>query len=931
MTAKGTPLLVALAVMVIITICLAYTAAGVHVTNVNTHVVNEIIAVPTEITAFIGLGTTEKDPERKDATVSGPQDETDSLRVVIANFSGVEDNHPVAEETTWGELRGRLTRFEIRETKGGPLWSPVSYKPGTTRGNANVEAVSVAVMDVDEGTDPGFIAQKLSGTFDFVVHSTFSSTPEKPKFRVAVPLGKPCPAEKWPEIWQRLNDLIADGRGDRQTKDPARAFFLPTSPPGGKTFTYSGRGRAVFPDDIPPPTPAEKTASANRPPPTDIEEILHRVEGQDAEGPLDRLLLETTPAEPRNHSSNLYLAWKLHKAGATDGQIAQLVAWPESEVRSTRSHFETEGAYSYSLETLRREDPIFAAVEEELLRSASDGAAQHAARALLRWASMPNATTARGTVPLLFTDLIGETFGRDLLYDSQAGKWRVFDGTIWPEDQSGRVIEMAEETLARMDRLTAPLSKPVRDWFKDWEKKGGAEKAAAPPSPVRWADDQEWRQIAFACRLIENFRAAQSNRRSITDALEILRSRSGMAVDGSEFNRDRWSLPCLEGVIDLRTGVSRPYQRGDRWTWKSPFHPKEGPHPKFDSFMHKFSSQPDPATGELAPDDNVLEYDRRVGYYILTGDVSEHFLGDYWGPGSNGKTTLLELVAGLIPEATVRADPHTFCDTRSDRIPNDLARCRDARLILVPEPPRDLPLNMDLLHRFSGGDKVSARFLHREYFEFYPQGKIVYYGSEKVRIRDQSIATWRRFRFRKCVARFPAPGEEGNVAGYHSLLLREEGNAILHWFVGAARLFAEKGLAAPEAVVRSTEDFKAESDWLKEFTEDCIVEGPGLYVSRRDLLHALYGWASKNDETGLLSMTGKRLVPDLEKRGWVRSSGNANERGWKDRGLSPEGTTCLNMHDQHRTATVQQSIDSPEEPGGWVPSSSPRRRRRVGR
>ncbi|MGA7846339.1 MAG: hypothetical protein WCB18_04525 [Thermoplasmata archaeon] len=185
---------------------------------------------------------------------------TDALRLTISLFESERDARPNREEFTWEELRAWLTRFDVRDDKSGPAWSPVRYAGGAIRGNAGVESVSVAVMDVDDGSSPEVAHRRLGGLgFEHVIHSTHSSTPEHPKFRVIVPLANPCSAASWPSVFPRLCVLITDGHTDPGTKDPARLFYLPSAKPGGKTFTYSGRGRAVLAADLPPATEATST------------------------------------------------------------------------------------------------------------------------------------------------------------------------------------------------------------------------------------------------------------------------------------------------------------------------------------------------------------------------------------------------------------------------------------------------------------------------------------------------------------------------------------------------------------------------------------------------------------------------------------------------------------------------------------------------
>jgi hypothetical protein len=177
---------------------------------------------------------------------------TDRLRFTVSLFESERDTRPNREEFAWDELRARVTRFDVRDDKSGPAWSPVRYADGATRGNVGVESVSVAVMDVDDGSDPGAAHRHLTELgFEHVIHSTHSSTPEHPKFRAIVPLANPCSAANWPGVFPRLCDLLTDGHTDPGTKDPARLFYLPSTKPGGKTFTYSGHGRAVLAADLP--------------------------------------------------------------------------------------------------------------------------------------------------------------------------------------------------------------------------------------------------------------------------------------------------------------------------------------------------------------------------------------------------------------------------------------------------------------------------------------------------------------------------------------------------------------------------------------------------------------------------------------------------------------------------------------------------------
>ena len=187
---------------------------------------------------------------------------TDALRLMVSFFVDEHSIRPSAREFTWGELEARLIRFDPREAKSGPAWSPVRYTDGATRGNSGVECVTAAVMDVDDGTDPASVHRHLGGLgFEHVIHSTHSSTPELPKFRVIVPLGGAVPASEWPAVFPRLSALLTDGHTDPTTKDLARIYYLPAVKPNGNAFKYSGHGRPLAISDLPPPTEPEARPS----------------------------------------------------------------------------------------------------------------------------------------------------------------------------------------------------------------------------------------------------------------------------------------------------------------------------------------------------------------------------------------------------------------------------------------------------------------------------------------------------------------------------------------------------------------------------------------------------------------------------------------------------------------------------------------------
>ncbi len=106
-----------------------------------------------------------------------------------------------------------------------PAWSPAIFKPQRARGKKNVVAVSLLVLDYDEGiTIPE--AHELWSRWPHLIHTSWSHTPETHKFRVVLPLASPMPAELWERtwLWAHRHD---GGRSDEKCKDASRMYFCP--------------------------------------------------------------------------------------------------------------------------------------------------------------------------------------------------------------------------------------------------------------------------------------------------------------------------------------------------------------------------------------------------------------------------------------------------------------------------------------------------------------------------------------------------------------------------------------------------------------------------------------------------------------------------------------------------------------------------------
>ena len=149
----------------------------------------------------------------------------------VTLYRSVRDRRGRRERWTWTDLSERLRQPLRGQAKDRlPLWSPVSFYEGASRGAAGVAWVHLLVWDYDDGT-PIDMAVAPWMAWPWLVYTTWGHTPEHPKFRLVLPLAHPIRGRDWKaRAWPAAVELAA-GEPDPKCKDPSRMYFLPGAPP----------------------------------------------------------------------------------------------------------------------------------------------------------------------------------------------------------------------------------------------------------------------------------------------------------------------------------------------------------------------------------------------------------------------------------------------------------------------------------------------------------------------------------------------------------------------------------------------------------------------------------------------------------------------------------------------------------------------------
>jgi putative DNA primase/helicase len=126
----------------------------------------------------------------------------------------------------------------------------------------------------------------------------------------------------------------------------------------------------------------------------------------------------------------------------------------------------------------------------------------------------------------------------------------------------------------------------------------------------------------------------------------------------------------------------------------------------------------------------------------------------------------------------------TFMEARTDRHPTDLAGLRGARFVSSIETEQGRRWNESKVKAITGGDKVSARFMRQDFFEYVPQFKLVIAGNHKPSIRNVDEAMKRRLHLIPFTVTIPPERRDGRLT---EKLLKER-DGILAWAVEGCSL-----------------------------------------------------------------------------------------------------------------------------------------------
>lgn len=377
----------------------------------------------------------------------------------------------------------------------------------------------------------------------------------------------------------------------------------------------------------------------------------------------------------------------------------------------------------------------------------------------------------------------------DLLYVHEWGRWLRWDGTRWAPERTLAVYDLARSRA----RSTASAAADAR------------------------------------------IRARISNAATVAGIVRLARADRAHARVTEDFDRDPWLLNTPSGTVDLRTGTMRAHHRGDLITQSTPVSPVDAEPVLWLACLRTWTRGDADLEGFL----------RRLIGYTLTGSTREERLPIFYGPGGNGKSKFVETArACLGADYATSITMESLIVTTGDQHPTDLADLRGKRLALANETEEGRRLAESKIKSLTGGDRVRARYMRRDFFEFTPTHKLIIVGNHKPALRNVDEAMRRRLLLVPFTAEIAPDQRDPNL----SAKLVAELPAILGWAIRGAAEWYRDGLLPPASVLAATEDYFATADALGRWSEDRLLFDPNATATKADTFADWKAWAEHNGE-----------------------------------------------------------------------------------
>ena len=381
-------------------------------------------------------------------------------------------------------------------------------------------------------------------------------------------------------------------------------------------------------------------------------------------------------------------------------------------------------------------------------------------------------------------------------------KWLLWDGSRWRRDEDGEAMRLAKNTATS-------IYTDIAQYSDSEVRKNVAKHASKSESDY-----------------------------SLNAMLRLAQTEVGISAKPADFNKDPWLLNVQNGTVNLKTGRLEPARKEQLITKLAPVEfSKDARCPEWEKFLSHV----------MAKNREMIRFLQQAIGYSLTGSVREQKLFFFYGTGANGKSTFLNIIQEMLGDYSKQAAPELLVAKIGNTHPTEIADLQGSRFVVAVEVDEGKRLAEALIKQMTGGDRINARFMHQDFFEFEPTHKLFLAANHMPLIHGTDYGIWRRIMLVPFTVTIPEKEQDKELISK----LREEMPGILAWAVKGCLDWQKSGLQPPARVERATTSYQSEMDVMGKFLEEqCSAEAndPGKQVKASTLFEAFTKWSMSNGD-----------------------------------------------------------------------------------
>jgi putative DNA primase/helicase len=286
----------------------------------------------------------------------------------------------------------------------------------------------------------------------------------------------------------------------------------------------------------------------------------------------------------------------------------------------------------------------------------------------------------------------------------------------------------------------------------------------------------------------------------------------------------------------------------------------------------------------MAGDKELVSYIQRAVGSSLTADVRDQCLFFLHGSGANGKSVFLLTLLSLMADYGMQSIPELLMVRSNEQHPTERADLFGKRFVATVEVESGKALAETLVKQLTGGDRIRARRMREDFWEFPPTHKLWFAANHKPVVRGTDHAIWRRIKLIPFPVRFVDDPQDETQRKKDPVLLeklRAELPGILAWAVRGCEAWQKDGLKEPQAVTEAVDNYRMEMNSIGQFLQECCwlpQDRPDIKTQSSTLYKAFCRWGGE-----LLSQ--KAFSDRLLEMGYARKKGGDGAMYWQGIGL----------------------------------------------